>query len=230
MFVSRRKYTDLQARHERAVEQLAAAREDLAAYSGSLRRVAGRNTELSNRLADARDALGVDAKYAERLELRLYRALRACARYRTQLPNAQASPDVERSELWSLIDWSLWGAGMGDVFREQLADQFINAISPEQRQTALRLMQAWTDSGREPLGRRRYEDLQSRLHRALRACTRYRAELATAPARLHAQLVGDLRRSEKARGALDAHCRTLQSANEAMERDLRAVAEKGVTA
>ncbi|MEU3851786.1 hypothetical protein [Streptomyces sp. NPDC029554] len=30
--------------------------------------------------------------------------------------------------LWSLLDWSLWGAGMGDQFREALADRMVAAI------------------------------------------------------------------------------------------------------
>lgn len=90
-----------------------------------------------------------------------------------------AAVEVEHTELWSLIDWSLWGSGMGDTFREQLADQFITAITPEQHAQALELIRWWTeDRGREPLGRRRYEDQQRRLHRALRACARYRADLA----------------------------------------------------
>ncbi|MFE2323621.1 hypothetical protein ACFXD5_06805 [Streptomyces sp. NPDC059385] len=88
---------------------------------------------------------------------------------------AAAESAVEHSELWSLIDWSLWGSGMGDTFRETLADQFIAAITPEQHQQALELIRWWTeDRGREPLGRRRYEDQQRRLKRALRACARYR--------------------------------------------------------
>lgn len=94
----------------------------------------------------------------------------------TQTTAAPAA--VEHTELWSLIDWSLWGSGMGDTFREQLADQFIAAITPDQHDQALRLIQAWTDSGREPIGRLRYEDQQRRLHRALKACRRYRAEAA----------------------------------------------------
>jgi len=82
----------------------------------------------------------------------------------------QPPVEVEHTELWSLIDWSLWGSGMGDVFREQLADQFIAALTPEQHAQALELIRWWTeDRGREPLGRRRYEDQQRRLHRALRA-------------------------------------------------------------
>ncbi|MGW8357365.1 hypothetical protein [Streptomyces wedmorensis] len=92
---------------------------------------------------------------------------------RKELAAAKAEPApvvVEHTELWSLIDWSLWGSGMGDVFREQLADQFIAALTPEQHAQALELIRWWTeDRGREPLGRRRYEDQQRRLHRALRA-------------------------------------------------------------
>ncbi|MFB6626462.1 hypothetical protein ACFCWD_28840 [Streptomyces sp. NPDC056374] len=99
-----------------------------------------------------------------------------------QLADAHAAPTpvvVERTELWSLIDWSLWGSGMGDVFREQLADQFIAALTPEQHAQALELIRWWTeDRGREPLGRRRYEDQQRRLHRALRSVAALRNEAA----------------------------------------------------
>ncbi|MCX4540464.1 hypothetical protein [Streptomyces sp. NBC_01565] len=91
----------------------------------------------------------------------------------------QVEADIEHpDELWSLIDWSLWGSGMGDTFRNKLANRFIRAITPAQHEQALGLIQAWTDSGRLPLGRRRYEDQQARLHRALRACARYRRDEA----------------------------------------------------
>ncbi|MGW4759576.1 hypothetical protein [Streptomyces chartreusis] len=33
--------------------------------------------------------------------------------------------------LWSLLDWSFWGAGMGDLFREALADRMIAAVPAE---------------------------------------------------------------------------------------------------
>ncbi|MFI8254113.1 hypothetical protein [Streptomyces filamentosus] len=112
-----------------------------------------------------------------RLEARLARALRACARYRAALPVRR--PVQQHDELWSLIDWSLWGSGMGDTFREQLADQFIAALTPEQHAQALELIRWWTeDRGREPLGRRRYEEQQQRLRRAVRAAARWRAHAA----------------------------------------------------
>ena len=74
-------------------------------------------------------------------------------------------------ELWSLLDWTFWGAGMGDVLREPLADAMVASITPEQRADALRVMAAWEESGRVPVGRRAYEELKAerdRLAAALR--------------------------------------------------------------
>ncbi|MFE2112018.1 hypothetical protein ACFXAY_01310 [Streptomyces microflavus] len=80
-------------------------------------------------------------------------------------------------ELWSLIDWTLWGSGMGDTFRERLADTFLQAITPEDHAQALELIRWWSeDRGRTPLGRRRYEDLKRRLDRALSNVVRWRTE------------------------------------------------------
>lgn len=76
------------------------------------------------------------------------------------------------------------------------------------------------------LARADYTALEQRLERALQACARYRAELATAAARLHGPLVTNLHRSERARAALDGQCRNLQAANEAMARELRDIHEK----
>ncbi|MFE6080025.1 hypothetical protein [Streptomyces virginiae] len=105
---------------------------------------------------------------------------------------AAEAPIQHPDELWSLIDWSLWGSGMGDTFRAKLANRFIRAITPEQHAQALELIRWWTeDRGREPRGRRRYEDQQARLHRALRACRGYRKELAK-QARVTTQLASSL--------------------------------------
>ncbi|GGZ51555.1 hypothetical protein [Streptomyces rubiginosohelvolus] len=103
------------------------------------------------------------------------------ATIRASLAAEQAAADprpIEHpDELWSLIDWSLWGSGMGDTFRERLADTFLQAITPEDHAQALELIRWWTeDRGREPLGRRRYEDLKRRLHRALANVVRWRTE------------------------------------------------------
>ncbi|MFE2712282.1 hypothetical protein ACFXKI_09895 [Streptomyces mirabilis] len=42
-----------------------------------------------------------------------------------------AEPVRAHGPLWSLLDWSFWGAGMGDVFREPLADTMLAAIPVE---------------------------------------------------------------------------------------------------
>ncbi|MFJ2292135.1 hypothetical protein ACIOG7_10540 [Streptomyces sp. NPDC087894] len=91
------------------------------------------------------------------------------------LTTATPRPIEHPDELWSLIDWTLWGSGMGDTFRERLADTFLQAITPEDHEQALELIRWWTvDRGREPLGRRRYEDLNRRLDRALANVVRWR--------------------------------------------------------
>ncbi|MYR93071.1 MULTISPECIES: hypothetical protein [unclassified Streptomyces] len=88
---------------------------------------------------------------------------------------AAPRPIQHPDELWSLIDWTLWGSGMGDTFRERLADTFLQSITPEDHAQALELIRWWTeDRGRQPLGRRRYEDLRRRLDRALDNVVRWR--------------------------------------------------------
>lgn len=160
----------------------------------------------SREIADLKRLLRVQAGCLADTEEDL-RATRYAARRAAELvaeqqaaPTAvEAEADVEHSELWSLVDWSLWGSGMGDTFRVKLANRFIRAITPEQHAQALRLIQAWTDSGRRPLGRERYEDQQARLHRALRACAGYRQELAK-QARVTRRLADSLLNATGSRG------------------------------
>lgn len=47
------------------------------------------------------------------------------------------------TELWQVLDWSLWGNGLGDVLREAIADKAVAAISDEERETAERCIKAW---------------------------------------------------------------------------------------
>lgn len=103
---------------------------------------------------------------------------------------AEPRPIEYPDELWSLIDWTLWGSGMGDTFRERLADTFLQAITPEDHAQALELIRWWTeDRGREPLGRRRYAELKRRLDRALDNVVRWRTEANRA--RREAQLLAE---------------------------------------
>ncbi|KAB8186940.1 hypothetical protein FH608_046480 [Nonomuraea phyllanthi] len=52
----------------------------------------------------------------------------------------ESAPECAHGELWSLLDWSLWGAGMADVFREPLADTMLAAVPDNVRQHAEAIM------------------------------------------------------------------------------------------
>ncbi|MFF9205110.1 hypothetical protein ACF1AE_25480 [Streptomyces sp. NPDC014986] len=82
MFVSRSRYTDLQARHDHALTQLAATREELAHWKGSALRTVGRTAALTGQLDRSR-----------RLRIRLARALRACVRYRARIRQLERQTD-----------------------------------------------------------------------------------------------------------------------------------------
>lgn len=62
----------------------------------------------------------------------------------------------EHDELWRHLDWSFWGTGMADVFREPLAEAMLAGITPAQRQQANDLITRWRDH-REFVGRDKYE-------------------------------------------------------------------------
>lgn len=117
-------------------------------------------------------------EYADQAIANGQRAERNRAAWRSARRRALPGTPVY-DELWSLLDWSMWGAGMGDVLREPLADAMTAAISDRQRADALRIMKWWTeDRGRKPVGRWAYEDEKRRIARLRRACARYRADLA----------------------------------------------------
>lgn len=46
-------------------------------------------------------------------------------------------------ELWSVLDWSLWGNGLGDTLRESMADAMVGALTDEQREQAETCIKAW---------------------------------------------------------------------------------------
>ncbi|MFE2912856.1 hypothetical protein [Kitasatospora indigofera] len=75
-----------------------------------------------------------------------------------------------RDELSRHLDWSFWGTGMADTFREPLAESMLAGITPEQRQQANDLITRWRDH-REFVGRDLYEAQKAELDAA-------RAELA----------------------------------------------------
>ncbi|MFD3646352.1 hypothetical protein ACFWUT_23460 [Streptomyces cyaneofuscatus] len=163
-----------EAARQRAEQNLA---DEIDAHLATIRRLRS-NEELA---ADARRDLRDEVE----AHLTSIRTALAAEQAATE-PRPVKHPD----ELWSLIDWTLWGSGMGDTFRERLADTFLQAITPEDHAQALELIRWWSeDRGREPLGRRRYEDLKRRLDRALSNVVRWRTEAhrARSEARLPAE-------------------------------------------
>lgn len=50
--------------------------------------------------------------------------------------------EQRETELWQVLDWSLWGNGLGDVLREAIADKALASLSVEERETAERCIKA----------------------------------------------------------------------------------------
>jgi hypothetical protein len=89
---------------------------------------------------------------------------------RLDLPDAapaETTPEPAEpvhDELWRHLDWSFWGTGMADTFREPLADTMVAAITAEQRQQANDLIDRWREH-REFVGRNLYEAQKAEIER-----------------------------------------------------------------
>lgn len=85
---------------------------------------------------------------------------------RAELEARDGGPAAEpiHDELWKHLDWSFWGTGMGDEFREPLADTMVAAITPEQRQQANDLIDWWRTQ-RDFVGRDKYEEQKAEIER-----------------------------------------------------------------
>lgn len=62
-----------------------------------------------------------------------------------RLPDqTQPNPtEARETELWQVLDWSLWGNGLADVLRFPMADVMVAALSEEQREQAEACIKAW---------------------------------------------------------------------------------------
>jgi len=74
----------------------------------------------------------------------------------TTTPQADKPASPVHDELWRHLDWSFWGTGMADEFREPLAEAMLAGITAEQREQANALITRWRDH-REFVGRDKYE-------------------------------------------------------------------------
>ncbi|WP_030917490.1 hypothetical protein [Streptomyces sp. NRRL B-24720] len=61
----------------------------------------------------------------------LFRMADKLSRGAVRPPLSKGPDPVKRGPLWSLLDWSFWGAGMGDTFREPLADAMLATVPAE---------------------------------------------------------------------------------------------------
>lgn len=85
----------------------------------------------------------------------------------TQEDEARALlPQREPSDLWNSLDWMLWGVGMGDTFREPLADKMIAAISDEEFAQAEALIRDWNERRGGPAERNLFAELRAELAEA----------------------------------------------------------------
>lgn len=111
----------------------------------------------------------------------------------------RGEPLDRNDELWPLLDWVLWGAGMGDKFRNKLADAMIKGISIEQHQQSLKLIAQWTKLRGERAFQARYEELSSENDHL-------RAQLAEATSRREERM-DELKKIVGMQGrTLTAHC------------------------
>jgi len=76
-------------------------------------------------------------------------------------PTAAMPGPTERDALWHALDWCLWGVGLGDTFREPLADKMVGALNSAERAQALALIADWRERRGGPNGLAAYADLRA---------------------------------------------------------------------
>lgn len=96
-----------------------------------------------------------------------------------------AAPDAaterERAELWRSLDWMLWGVGMGDVFREPLADKMVAALSDAEFDQAQDLIRWWDERRGGPRERNLFVGIKAERDAALAAIERIRQAVSGHP-------------------------------------------------
>jgi len=98
-----------------------------------------------------------NAKYLRRMHAEIEADLRKSgmpvgyAPSGAQVPPVQTTGHAEttvadehrETELWQVLDWSLWGNGLADILRFPMADVMVAALSEEQRDQAEACIKAW---------------------------------------------------------------------------------------
>lgn len=61
----------------------------------------------------------------------------------SRVQEPEPADEARKTELWQVLDWSLWGNGLADVLRFPMADVMVAALSEEQREQAEACIKAW---------------------------------------------------------------------------------------
>lgn len=86
---------------------------------------------------------------------------------------------TRHGKLWSLLDWSFWGAGMGDTFREPLADRMLTAVPAETIAQAEQIMAEFIERRKiEKTGVTVWQEQRAELEQARARIAELEAELA----------------------------------------------------
>lgn len=64
-------------------------------------------------------------------------------------------------DLWSALDWTLWGHGLGNVLRERMADTMLAALPAADLDQALQLMRVWKERRGYPVLHEQFAQLRS---------------------------------------------------------------------
>ena len=83
----------------------------------------------------------------------------------------------DRDVLWQALDWTFWGVGMGDTFRESLADKMIATLTVEEFEKAQVLIRQWNDYRGGPHERNLFIEIKAERDAAIARAERAEAAI-----------------------------------------------------
>lgn len=96
---------------------------------------------------------------------------------------AATAPERIDCELWTLLDWSLWGAGLADTLRFPMASTMVAAVPAEVRAQAEAVMAAWLKFRGVESPSRTNAELRADLERSRSECAVLTAKVEAAEAK-----------------------------------------------
>lgn len=80
-----------------------------------------------------------------------------------------------RGELWTALDWALWGVGMADFFRVPIAEKMIASLPDDEFKQAEAVIADWNTRRGGPQERNLFAELRTRAEAAEATLERVRA-------------------------------------------------------